>query len=56
MLFYLLTNKHVGRESCVMIANSYRIESALTYKCLGVIIDEKLTWKEYCKLHPNMLV
>ena len=45
----LITNKHVSIESFVINVNSNRIERALTYKYLGVIVDEKLTRKEHCK-------
>jgi len=57
----LNTNKHVSTESFVINVNRNHIERTLTYKYLGVIIDEKLTWKENCKhlcstIYPNMLV
>ena len=45
----LLTNKHVNTECFVINVNSNRIERTLTYTYLGVIADEKLTWKEHCK-------
>jgi len=45
----LITNKHVNTESFVINVNSNRIERTLTSKYLGVIVDEKLTWKEHCK-------
>ena len=45
----LITNKHVNIESFVINGNSNRIERTFTYKYLGVIVDEKLTWKEHCK-------
>jgi len=45
----LITNKHVSTESFVINVNSNRIERTVTYKYLGVIVDEKLTWKEHCK-------
>jgi len=47
--YMLITNKHVSTESFVINVNSNRIERTLTYKYLGVIVDEKLTWKEHCK-------
>jgi len=47
--YMLITNKHVSRESFVVNVNSNRIEKTLTFKYLGVIVDEKLTWKEHCK-------
>jgi len=45
----LITNKHISTESFVINVNNNRIERTLTYKYLGVIVDEKLTWKEHCK-------
>jgi len=45
----LITNKHVSTESFVINVNRNRIERTVTYKYLGVIVDEKLTWKEHCK-------
>ena len=45
----LITNKHVSTESFVINLNRNAIERNVTYKYLGVIIDEKLTWKEHCK-------
>jgi len=45
----LITNKHVSTESFLINVNSNRIERTLTYKYLGVIEVEKLTWKEHCK-------
>ena len=45
----LITHKHVSTEPFVTNVNSNRIERTLTYKYLGVIVDEKLTWKEHCK-------
>jgi len=45
----LITNKHESTESFVINATRNRIERTLTYKYLGVIVDEKLTWKEHCK-------
>jgi len=47
--YMLITNKHVSPESFVINVNSNLIERTLTYKHLGVIVDEKLTWKELCK-------
>jgi len=47
--YMLITNKHVNIESFVINGNSNRIERTFTYKYLGVIVDEKLTWKEHCK-------
>ena len=47
--YMLITNKHVSTESFVINVNSNRIEWTLTYKYLGVSVDEKLTWKEHCK-------
>jgi len=42
----LITNKNVSTESFVINVNRNRIERTLTYKyLLGVIVDEKLTWK-----------
>jgi len=58
----LITNNHVSTESFVMNVNRIRIERTLTYRYLGVIVDEKLTWKEHCKqlcsttVYPTMLV
>ena len=45
----LITNNHVSTESFVMNVNRIRIERTLTYRYLGVIVDEKLPWKEHCK-------
>jgi len=45
----LIINKHVSTESFVINVSRNRIERALTYKYLGVIVDEKLTRKEHCK-------
>ena len=45
--YMLITNKHVSTESFVINVNRNRIERSLTYKYLGVIVDEKLTWKEH---------
>jgi len=45
----LITNKHVCTESFVINVNSNRIERTLSHKYLGVIVDEKLTWKEHGK-------
>ena len=39
----LITNKHVSTESFVINVNRNRIERTLTYKYLGVIVDQKLT-------------
>jgi len=36
-------------ESFAINANGNRIERTLIYKCLGIIVVEKLTWKEHCK-------
>jgi len=47
--YMLISSKHVSTESFVINVNSNRIERTLTYKYLGVIVDEKLTWKEQCK-------
>jgi len=47
--YMLITNKHASTESFVINANRNRIERALTYKYLGVIVDEKQTGKDYCK-------
>ena len=47
--YMLVTNKHVSTESFVIYVNINRIERTLTYKYLGVIVDEKLTWKEHSK-------
>ena len=47
--YILITNKHVSTESFAINVNSNRIEGTVTCKCLGVIVDEKLTWKEHCK-------
>jgi len=47
--YMLITNKHVSTKSFVINVNSNRIERTLTYKYLGVIVDEKLTWKDDCK-------
>jgi len=45
----LITNKHVSTESFEMNVNRYCIERTVTYKYLGVTVDEKLTRKEHCK-------
>jgi len=45
----LIANRHVSTESIVINVNSNRIERSLTYKYLGVIVDEKLTWKKHSK-------
>jgi len=45
----LITNKHVSTESFAINTNGYRIERTLIYKYIGVIMDEKLTWKERCQ-------
>ena len=47
--YMLISSKHVSTESFVINVNTNRIERTLTYKYLGVIVDEKLTWKEQCK-------
>ena len=47
--YMLITNKHVNTESFVTNVNSNFAERTLTYKHLGIIVDEKLTWKEHCK-------
>jgi len=47
--YMLTTNEHVNTESFAINANGDRIERTLIYKYLGVIVDEKLTWKEHCK-------
>ena len=47
--FMLIANKHVNTESFSINANGKCIERTLTYKHLGVIVDEKLAWKEHCK-------
>jgi len=44
----LIANKHVNTESFSINANGNCIERTLTYKHLGVIVDEKLAWKEHC--------
>jgi len=36
-------------ESFIINVNSNRIEKTLSYKYLGVIVEEKLTWQEHCK-------
>ena len=57
--YMLITNKPVSTESFVINLNRNAIERTVTYKYLGVIIDEKLTWKEHYScvvLYPNMLV
>jgi len=36
-------------ESFAINANGNRIERTLIYKCLGIIVVEKLTGKEHCK-------
>ena len=41
--YTLITNKHVNSESFVINLNRNRIERTMTYKYLGVIVDEKLT-------------
>jgi len=45
----LITNKHECTESFVINVNRNRIERTVTYKYLGVTVDEKLTWKEHCE-------
>jgi len=47
--YMLITNKHLSTESLVINVNRNSIEISLTYKYLGVIVDEKLTWEEHCK-------
>jgi len=47
--YMLITNKHVSTKSFVINVNRNRYERCLTYKYLGVIFDEKLSWKEHCK-------
>ena len=47
--YMLITNKHVSTESFEINVKRNRIERSLTYKYLGVIVDETLTWKEHCK-------
>ena len=47
--YMLITNKHLCTESFVINVNRNRIERTVTYKYLGVIVHEKLTWKEHCK-------
>ena len=47
--YMLITSIHVSTESFVINVNSNRIETTLTYKYLGVIADENLTWIEHCK-------
>ena len=47
--YMLITDKHVRTESFAINANRNCIERSLTYKYLGVIVYEKLTWKEHCK-------
>ena len=38
--YMLITNKHVSAESFVINVNSNRIERTLTYKYLGVIVQQ----------------
>jgi len=45
----LIANKRVSTESFAIKAKSNRLERTLTYKYLGVIVDEKLTWKVHRK-------
>jgi len=45
----LITNKHVSTEYFLTNPNSNHIERTSICKYLGVIVDEKLTWKEHCK-------
>ena len=47
--YMLITNKHVNTESFVINVNRNPIKRTVTYKYLGVNVDEKLTWKEHCK-------
>jgi len=47
--YKLITKKNVSTESFVINSNSNRIERTFTYKYLGVIVDERLTWKGHCK-------
>ena len=47
--YVLITSKHVNTESFAIYANGNRIERSLIDKYLGVIVDEKLTWKDHCK-------
>jgi len=44
-----VTNKHVTTESFGINATSNRSERTLIYNYLGVIADEKLTWKGHSK-------
>ena len=47
--YMLITNKYVSTESFVINVNRNCIERTMTFKYLGLVIDEKLTWKEHCK-------
>ena len=53
--YMLITNQHVSTDSFVINVNINRIERTVTYKYLGVIADEKLTWKEHCKQMCNTI-
>jgi len=44
----LITNK-LSTDSFKLNVNENRIERTLSYKYFGVIVGEKLTWKENCK-------
>jgi len=48
--YMLNTNKHASTDSFEISVNGNCIERALNHKYLGVIVDEKLTWKQNCKL------
>jgi len=41
--------KHVNAKSFISNVNCNRIERALSCKCLGVIVDDKLSRKKNCK-------
>jgi len=47
--YTLITNKHVSTDSFEINVNCNRIEGTWDYNYLGVIVDEKLTWKENSK-------
>ena len=44
-----MTNEHVDTDSLKIKVNRNRFERALSYKHLGVIVNEKVTWKDNCK-------
>jgi len=45
----LITNKHAKTYFFAKNTNGNRIEGTLICKYLGIIVDEKLTWKDHWK-------